>query len=130
MPAAEVRESRGVEGVAVGGGEQSDAGGRLVTKRTLSATKGDCHEKKIWPTLGRRTAYAATLAETNGPAQGLAILDAIDPSSVLAYQPYWAVRAYLLQRLGKGPEAQQAYDRAIGLATDPAIKEFLLKKRG
>src|SRR5215469_9087335 len=85
---------------------------------------------RISPTLGRRTAYAATLAETNGPAQGLAILDAIDSSSILAYQPYWAVRAYLLQRLGKGPEAQQAYDRAIGFAEDPAIREFLLKKRG
>ena len=58
---------------------------------------------RISPTLGRRTAYAATLAETKGPAQGLAFLDAIDPSSVLSYQPYWAVRACLLHRLGKGP---------------------------
>jgi len=85
---------------------------------------------RISPTIGSRTAHAAALAEANGPAQGLAVLDAMDPNSVAAYQPYWAVRAHLLQRLGKGPEAQQAYDRAIGLAEDPAIREFLLKKRG
>ena len=85
---------------------------------------------RISPTIGRRTAHAAALAEANGPAQGLAVLDALDPISVSTYQPYWALRAHLLQRLGKGREAQHAYDRAIGLAEDPAIREFLLRKRG
>jgi predicted RNA polymerase sigma factor len=85
---------------------------------------------RISPTLGRRTGYAAALAEANRAEQGLAVLDAIDQQAVAAYQPYWAVRAHLLQRLGKGPEAQQAYDRAIGLAEDPAVREFLLQKRG
>lgn len=84
----------------------------------------------IAPTIGRRTAHAAALAEANGPAQGLAALDELDPTSVSAYQPYWAVRAHLLERLGKRPEAQRAYDRAIGLAEDPAIREFLLRRRG
>jgi len=85
---------------------------------------------RISPTLGRRTGYAAALAEANGAEQGLAVLNAIDRDAVSAYQPYWAVRAHLLQRLGKGPEAQQAYDRAIGLAEDPAVREFLLQRRG
>jgi len=84
---------------------------------------------RISPTIGSQTGYAAALAEADGPDQGLAVPDAIDSSLVSAYQPYWAVRAHLLQRLEKGPEAQQAYDRAIGLAEDPAIREFLLKKR-
>jgi RNA polymerase sigma-70 factor (ECF subfamily) len=84
----------------------------------------------ISPTLGRQTGYAAALAEANGAEQGLAVLDAIDQDAVSAYQPYWAVRAHLLQRLGKGPEARQAYDQAIGLAEDPAVREFLLQKRG
>jgi RNA polymerase sigma-70 factor (ECF subfamily) len=82
------------------------------------------------PTIGRRTAYAAALVEANGAERGLGVLDAIDQDAVSAYQPYWAVRAHLLQLLGKGPEAQQAYDRAIGLAEDPAVREFLLQKRG
>jgi predicted RNA polymerase sigma factor len=85
---------------------------------------------RISPTLGRRTGYAAALAEANRAEQGLAALDAIDKDAVSAYQPYWAVRAHLLQPLGKGPEAQQAYDRAIGLAEDPAVREFLIQKRG
>jgi predicted RNA polymerase sigma factor len=84
---------------------------------------------RISPTLGRLAGYAAALAEANRAEQGLAVLDAIDKDAVSAYQPYWAVRAHLLQRLGKGPEAQQAYDRAIGLAEDPAVREFLIQKR-
>jgi predicted RNA polymerase sigma factor len=84
---------------------------------------------RISPTIGRRTGYAAALAEMNRTEQGLAVLDAVDQDAVSAYQPYWAVRAHLLQLLGKGPEARQAYDRAIGLAEDPAVREFLLQKR-
>jgi RNA polymerase sigma-70 factor (ECF subfamily) len=84
---------------------------------------------RISPTIGRRTGYAAALAEANGAEEGLSVLDAIDQDAVSAYQPYWAVRAHLLQVLGKGREAQHAYDRAIGLAEDPAVREFLLKKR-
>jgi RNA polymerase sigma-70 factor (ECF subfamily) len=85
---------------------------------------------RISPTIGRRTGYAAALAEANGAEQGLVVLDAINQDEVSAYQPYWAVRAHLLQLLGNGPEAQRAYDRAIGLAEDPAVREFLLQKRG
>ena len=84
---------------------------------------------RISPTLGRRAGYAAALAEANGPEKGLAALDAIDQDAVSAYQPYWAVRAHLLQLLGRDPEAQSAYDRAIGLAEDPAVREFLIQKR-
>jgi predicted RNA polymerase sigma factor len=85
---------------------------------------------RISPTIGRRTGYAAALAEANGPEQGLTVLDAIDQDVVSAYQPYWAVRAHLLHRLERTPEASDAYDRAIGLAEDPAIRDFLLQKRG
>jgi len=84
----------------------------------------------ISPTLGTRTGYAAAVAEANGPEAGLAELDAISLDDVSGYQPYWAVRAHLLQWLGKTPEALDAYDRAIGLAEDPAVREFLLQKRG
>ena len=60
---------------------------------------------RISPTLGTRTGYAAAVAEAKGPEAGLAVLDGIDPDDVSAYQPYWAVRAHLLQRLGKTSEA-------------------------
>jgi predicted RNA polymerase sigma factor len=85
---------------------------------------------RISPTLGTRTGHAAAVAEVNGPDAGLAALDRIDLRSVSAYQPYWAVRAHLLQRLGRKSEAADAFDRAIGLAEDPAVKQFLLQRRG
>src|SRR5712692_1106880 len=60
---------------------------------------------RISPTLGTQTGYAAAVAEANGSEAGLAVLDGIDVDAVSGYQPYWAVRAHLLQRLGKTPEA-------------------------
>jgi RNA polymerase sigma-70 factor (ECF subfamily) len=85
---------------------------------------------RISPTLGTRTGYAAALGEANGPEAGLAVLDGIELDAVSGYQPYWAVRAHLLQRLGKTCEAADAFDRAIGLAEDPAVRQFLLQRRG
>ncbi len=85
---------------------------------------------RIFPALGTRTGYAAALAEAEGPSAGLAALDQIELGSTSDYQPYWAVRAHLLQRLGKLREAFDAFDRAIGLAEDPAVRQFLLQKRG
>jgi RNA polymerase sigma-70 factor (ECF subfamily) len=85
---------------------------------------------RISPTLGTRTGYAAAVAEAHGTQAALAVLDAIDLESVSGYQPYWAVRAHLLQRLAMTSEATHAFDRAIGLAEDPAVREFLLQRRG
>jgi predicted RNA polymerase sigma factor len=85
---------------------------------------------RISPTLGTRTGYAAATAEAKGAEAGLVALDAIDADDISAYQPYWAVRAHLLQHLGKTVEALDAFDRAIGLTEDPAVRQFLLQKRG
>lgn len=85
---------------------------------------------RITPTLGRQAAYAAAVGETYGAEKGLAVLDAIDQDAVSTYQPYWAARAHFLQRLGRTSQASSAYDRAIGLAEDAAIREFLIRKRG
>ncbi len=85
---------------------------------------------RISPTLGTRTGYAAAVAEANGPEAGLAALDAIELRAVSGYQPYWAVRAHLLHRLGRLRDSSHAFDRAIRLAEDPAVRQFLLQKRG
>jgi predicted RNA polymerase sigma factor len=84
----------------------------------------------ISPALGARTGYAAAIAEMNGPEVGIELLDDIEAEAVSDYQPYWAVRAHLLQMLGKTAEASAAYDRAIGLSEDPAVREFLVQRRG
>ena len=83
---------------------------------------------RISPSFGTRAGYAAAVAEAHGPAAGLAVLDSIDADTVSHYQPYWAVRAHLLEKVGKAAEASDAYDRAIGLAEDPAVREFLVQK--
>jgi predicted RNA polymerase sigma factor len=85
---------------------------------------------RISPTLGTRTGYAAAVAEAQGPEASLRILDEIDKDDVSGYQPYWAARAHLLQRLGRTSEAAEAFDRAIGLSEDPAVRQFLLQRRG
>jgi predicted RNA polymerase sigma factor len=84
---------------------------------------------RISPTLGTQIGHAAALGEAIEPEAGLAALDRMDSDDVSSYQPYWAVRAHLLQRLGKRSEAVDAFDRAIGLTEDPAVRQFLLQRR-
>jgi RNA polymerase sigma-70 factor (ECF subfamily) len=84
---------------------------------------------RVSPTAGTLIGWAAAAAEAKGPDAGLHVLDSIDRKSVTTYQPFWAVRAHLLQRLGRPQEAAEAFDQAIGLAEDPAVKRFLLQKR-
>ena len=73
---------------------------------------------------------ALALAERDGPQAALAALapHADDPR-LADYQPYWAARAELLARSGAIAEAFTSYDIAIGLATDPAVRSFLQRRR-
>jgi len=80
------------------------------------------------PTIGARVAYAAALAEARGADAGLAALDTIPADAVAAYQPYWALGGHLLKVLGRNAQAREAYDRAIGLSEDAAVREFLLAR--
>ncbi len=84
---------------------------------------------RMGPNIGCRTAYAAALGESDQVEHGLEVLNAIDMKEVVSYQPYWAVRAHLLQRIGRTADASKAYDQAIGLSEDPSIRAFLLKKK-
>ena len=74
--------------------------------------------------------HAIALAETRGPAAGLAALDALSGDARLAdYQPYFAARAELLARSGDLGASDAAYERAIGLEPDPAVRRFLQERR-
>ena len=73
---------------------------------------------------------AIAIAQARGAAAGLCALDALAQDARLAdYQPYWAARAGLLARNGDAAAADQAYARAIGLESDPAVRDFLQKRR-
>jgi RNA polymerase sigma-70 factor (ECF subfamily) len=73
--------------------------------------------------------HAAALARRDGPDGGLAALEAIDAPALRSYQPYWALRADLLAKLGRGAEARLAYDEAIARERDPAVIRFLSERR-
>jgi RNA polymerase sigma-70 factor (ECF subfamily) len=74
---------------------------------------------------------ALAVAESEGAAAGLEALQAVATDGRLAeYQPYWAARAELLARTGARDEARRAYEIAIGLERDPAIRRFLQRRRG
>jgi RNA polymerase sigma-70 factor (ECF subfamily) len=73
---------------------------------------------------------AVAVAETVGPEAALAGLDALAGDARLAdYQPYWAARAGFLARLGDVEAARHAYERAIGLERDPAVRAFLHERK-
>jgi RNA polymerase sigma-70 factor, ECF subfamily len=74
---------------------------------------------------------AVAIGEAQGAQAGLAALDtSCDATRLDAYQPYWATRAEFLARTGDKVAAHTAYDRAIGLETDPALRRFLQGRQG
>jgi RNA polymerase sigma-70 factor (ECF subfamily) len=73
---------------------------------------------------------ALAIAEIEGPEAGLRAMPEIAADPRLAeYQPYWAARAELLARAGVYDEARRAYELAIGLERDPAVRRFLERRR-
>ena len=107
-----------------------------VVRRLTGAADWPAIER-LYDALTRMTASpvvainrAVATAETSGPAAGLAALDAVAGDPRLAqYQPYWAARAELLARTGNTPAAQHAYQLAIGLEPDPAVRRHLQQRR-
>jgi predicted RNA polymerase sigma factor len=75
---------------------------------------------QLAPTLGARVSLAAVIARIDGPAAGLAQLDALGSP---AFQPYWATRAHLLATAGL--DATAAVAKAISLTTEPAVRAYL-----
>lgn len=72
---------------------------------------------------------ALAVAELQGASAGLATLEQVAADTRLAeYQPYWAARAELMARNGEHDQARHAYEMAIGLERDPAVRQFLLER--
>lgn len=80
------------------------------------------------PTLGYRLGFISALSRWQGADAAWPQLAALDGDVVQGHQPYWALRADLLQRLGNNPAAAQAYERAIGLCSDTATRRFLMRR--
>ena len=74
---------------------------------------------------------AVAVAMAEGPSAGLVLVEALGADGSLAeYHHLHAVRADLLRRLGRRPEAATAYERAIALVTNEAERAFLARRLG
>ena len=73
---------------------------------------------------------AAASPMRDGPAAGLALIDAILERGELGdYHPAHSARAELCRRLGRTAEAAASYDKAISLARQDPARHFLEKRR-
>lgn len=104
---------------------------RAMTGMTDRRALVTLHEAllRVAPTLGGRVAYAAAIGRVKGPAAGLSALDEISDEGAHRFQPAWAARAYLLAEAGRIDEAVSAYERAISLTTDAALRKYLERMR-
>jgi predicted RNA polymerase sigma factor len=70
------------------------------------------------------------IAELHGASAALdALQEVAADARLMEYQPYWAARAELLARTGDHDEARRAYEIAIGLERDPAVRRFLQRRQ-
>jgi RNA polymerase sigma-70 factor (ECF subfamily) len=71
---------------------------------------------------------AVAVAERDGPAAALVLLDGLD-AELDGYHLFHAARADALRRLGRGDEAAAAYDAALARTTNRAEQELLRRQR-
>jgi predicted RNA polymerase sigma factor len=90
------------------------------------------HLHALAPSLGSGVALAVVTAEVDGPAAGLATLDALLAEAgphAGRFQPAKATRAHLLDCLGRKQEAVDAYESAISLTHDTTERQYLEQRR-
>jgi len=79
------------------------------------------------PVVELNRAVAVAMAE--GPEAGLALLDALEARGLLrGYHLLPAARADMLRRLGRWPEAREAYRQALGLVASAPERRFLERR--
>ena len=69
---------------------------------------------------------AVAVAEVNGPAAGLHLVDSLDFDG---YHLFHAIRGDLLARLGRAADARQAFQRAAELTGNQRERSYLLARR-
>jgi predicted RNA polymerase sigma factor len=73
---------------------------------------------------------ALAIAEMHGATAALDAMQEVAADARLAeYQPYWAARAELLAETGAHGEARHAYEIAISLERDSAVRRFLQQRK-
>lgn len=78
------------------------------------------------PSIGAQLGHAVAVAESQGAAAGLALLNELPEKDLQAHQPYWVARAHLLKQTGDGAGASLAYAQAVGLTENAAVRAYLM----
>jgi RNA polymerase sigma-70 factor (ECF subfamily) len=93
----------------------------------IKALYAELHRR--WPNPVVDLNAAVAIAMADGPAEGLARLDALAGTGQLrSHHLYHAARADLLTRLGRTSDAATAYRRALELASTTTEQRFLTKQ--
>jgi RNA polymerase sigma-70 factor (ECF subfamily) len=72
---------------------------------------------------------AVAVAMRDGPAAGLALVDELLARGELAeYRLAHATRADLCRRMGRAPEAREAYRRALALTQQASERRFIERR--
>jgi RNA polymerase sigma-70 factor (ECF subfamily) len=117
--------------------DAGSASGPYVIQAAIASLQAE--EQLDWPqiailygTLADRTGSpvvrlnrAVAVAEADGPAAALAIVDQLDLPD---YQYWHSTRAELLRRLGRRAEARAEYQRALDLARTAPERRFLQRR--
>jgi RNA polymerase sigma-70 factor (ECF subfamily) len=80
---------------------------------------------QIAPTPVAALNRAVAVAEVDGPAAGLALVDALD---LRQYHLFHAIRADLLRRLGRRTDAIEAYEAALSRSENTTGRSLLLRR--
>jgi RNA polymerase sigma-70 factor, ECF subfamily len=92
--------------------------------RQIAALYAELGRYEPTPVVEANRAVAVAMAD--GPAAGLAILDAVGSHPQLSRWPHLHVaRGELLRRLGRGDDALAAYRAALALAPSPTERRFV-----
>jgi len=84
-----------------------------------------------WPSPVARLNRAVAVGMAQGPAAGLALVEALAGEPALAgYPQLAAVRGELLDRLGRSAEARREFSRAAGLTRNAREREIFLARAG
>jgi RNA polymerase sigma factor (sigma-70 family) len=80
----------------------------------------------VWPNPVVQLNRAVALSKTSGPEIALKVVEDLETDGRLdRYQYLPAIKAYLLEQLGRGEEAEAARTRAFDLAANEVERDFL-----
>ena len=80
------------------------------------------------PTVGNVVSRAAMLLEAGQAQSAREALETLPTAQTARYQPYWVTTAFVAKARGDGQAAAKAFDTAIALTEDPAVRVFLAEK--